>query len=395
MSSLKVPKKSRIIIAPYSPNTRALKQYLEKNYEIEFIGYADKEKKNEKTSTYESLSSLKYDKVLVYSPNHGIEIYKTVKKQTQRVELVYLEYNRFCAGYRNALIKRYYQNLQMRVIEFCNRRIKRFIVQKNLFMCISADFIDNNIKDFYVSCEKDKHYKLLLATDNMEHYKLFKSFGFNVVLFPSWKFVFFSIISQVKILDHTPTSKYIKKSLIHSKKIQLWHGIPLKAIGRFANYKEIWYDIVLSTSPFVTKFAFSKVFRAKKIVEFNYPRNEVLFEEPVNPKRLVLVDKKVYNFCQKTNLDVVIYMPTYRNSNVQIPVDYDDLELFAKENNLFFIIKLHPFVMQKMREKPHGDVEKFKNFKNICFYPDGKDIYPILPLSKMLITDYSSVIIYF
>ena len=76
-------------------------------------------------------------------------------------------------------------------------------------------------------------------------------------------------------------------------------------------------------------------------------------------------------------------MPTFRDSGRDF-LKFLDLTTFNKFgliNNLLFIFKLHPDTLIKKRE----------SLNNILFYESSKDIYPILPLSDLLITDYSSI----
>ena len=87
-------------------------------------------------------------------------------------------------------------------------------------------------------------------------------------------------------------------------------------------------------------------------------------------------------------------MPTHRESASSIgsatppllPLDLPYLEEFCSKNNLIFILKLHPFVMQFQE-----NFAPTEGFTNILFHDAVSDIYPLLKYTDLLITDYSSI----
>ncbi len=188
-------------------------------------------------------------------------------------------------------------------------------------------------------------------------------------------------------------------------KINLWHGIPIKKIGFdvesslfISNIKNrflypqcfIHSDYVLSTSQWLSKcFASAFKMNEKDCIELGYPRNKILSY----PK------DKVLNFIQKyehkfilelvQNLKkwdkIFVYMPTYRDTKrdfiKEANLDFEVLNTALKEKNRFLILKFHHHTKLPI------NLEKYENlfvFKNI-------DIYPILPFTDCLITDYSSI----
>jgi CDP-glycerol glycerophosphotransferase len=193
---------------------------------------------------------------------------------------------------------------------------------------------------------------------------------------------------------------------IGAKKMQLWHGIPLKKIGfpetesavnmtpQKAESLRNGYsgaDIVASTSPWVTQELFSKVFKASTFMEHGYPRNDILLRPP-DKFDFLNVDVKSYAAVKRHKDNggrVVVYMPTFRDTGLDFigedgacVLDPEALAEYAGRHNTLFVLKLHPYVQ---------DARLSGNVPGLMRYPSHQDIYPVLPLADALITDYSSV----
>lgn len=184
--------------------------------------------------------------------------------------------------------------------------------------------------------------------------------------------------------------------------VQLWHGIPLKAIGfpeiespvnmtpekaRDLTVGYSGYDAVLSTSPFFTEKAFARAFRAKSFWELGYPRNDALLREP-DKLDMINVDAPLYSDLKRFKKEggkVIFYMPTFRdaggNAVKDRNVDMLALKQFAERNNAVVVCKFHPY----------EDVEFESDVRNLRFCSPKADPYPLLRLADVLVTDYSSI----
>lgn len=193
-------------------------------------------------------------------------------------------------------------------------------------------------------------------------------------------------------------------------KFNLWHGIGLKHIERTKKNPEKKYvthnplvkfryfrflikpNLVLSPSPLETDlFAPSFGVEKSQCVESTYPRNEVLNYD----KKFIKEYIDRYEF-DKTILDLIhniekydhriIYMPTWRDSGrnflEQIGFDLSALDKTLREINGCLIFKLHPATQISVDSI---------NLKNIFVLKNNIDIYPVLPFTDCLITDYSSI----
>ncbi len=192
--------------------------------------------------------------------------------------------------------------------------------------------------------------------------------------------------------------------------VNLWHGIGLKRTDfnsisgpmyeRFVkhNIKEVFYhpesfrspDYLISSAPFQTVM-FSKAFRVpiERCLEFGYPRNSILLAsendrtkfiskyEPTETLEL-MNDMRQYD-------KVFVYMPTWRDSQRRV---------FAQSMNLSELNKVMVNKNALLLLKPHANtiVDDLSSYSNIKLIASNADLYPLLPYTTVLITDYSSVL---
>ncbi len=188
-------------------------------------------------------------------------------------------------------------------------------------------------------------------------------------------------------------------------KVHLWHGVPIKKIRfdmqqfapSFTNrflYPGLYpdkNDYVLSTSKKITEI-FISAFRVdkNKYLELGYPRNEILSYsedrimnfiekyESIETKELVQNLKKYDK--------VFVYMPTWRDNGrdfiKESNIDFQLLNKTLQEKNYFLILKLHNLTKLSVNIHEYGNILRIDN---------KLDMYPILPFTDCLITDYSSI----
>ena len=191
--------------------------------------------------------------------------------------------------------------------------------------------------------------------------------------------------------------------------INLWHGIGLKRAefdiksGPLADryvkqtFKERFYhpecfrrpEYVLTTTPMMAT-VFQRIFRVSEesCLKLGYPRNQILtwpkeqvkaFVERYEPKETIDLIGRMEQYDK-----VFIYMPTWRDSQLNVFVQQFDLdalnEEMKKQNALMLL-------------KPHSNTrtEGVTGYSNIVFVNRTTDVYGILPFTDVLITDYSSI----
>jgi CDP-glycerol glycerophosphotransferase (TagB/SpsB family) len=194
--------------------------------------------------------------------------------------------------------------------------------------------------------------------------------------------------------------------------INLWHGVGPKKVefgitsGKLTDryvrktFKEYFYfpfvyrrpDYFLSSTVFQSE-KFAKEFRisTERCLNLGYPRNEILVCS--EKERIDFINKyesqKILDLINKLSgyNKVYIYMPTWRDSQKDIFSTYLDAKNIDKimiESNSLFIIKAHAntFVTKEL----------FSQYENIFCIDNTVDVYPILPYTDVLITDYSSIL---
>lgn len=196
--------------------------------------------------------------------------------------------------------------------------------------------------------------------------------------------------------------------------VTLWHGVGLKGVGRLSKiyksvpehkrsnfyYKVLFFywicrkpDLCLTTSTFQLKNFFMPMFDLPQehFLLGMYPRNKIFFKSAAEIKDFVK------RYCMKEQArfmetlvgydKIYIYMPTWRDDERNFIeyscMDFNVLHTVLVKKNALFILKLH--------SKTNLDMELFKSFSNIVSLDKRFDVYPILPFTNCLITDYSSI----
>ena len=290
-----------------------------------------------------------------------------------------------------------------------------FTTYKKNIVFIGRDngrFVDNTKYLFLYALDKNefKHHKYFLTEDKKTYIEL-ASKNIPVLLYPSIKSFFILLTTKVVVVDSERWIGRIKYHyLFNAKRLQLWHAVPTKKIGlatrntliengEYSTKDKILdafrgayckYDIFNSTSDYLINSIFSKAFIANSYVNFGYPRNDMLFSKD-NLKNMISTDRESIEriFLSKSNKSkIILYAPTFRKSGEAkyIPLKISQLNGFCKNNNLFLIIKHH--------YRPNHNMSFTKqDLSNIVYYDNECDVYPVLKIIDLIITDYSSIYI--
>jgi len=266
--------------------------------------------------------------------------------------------------------------------------------------------------DFLKHNEK-YHYHLIWITHNKQLLPQIRQFGIEAYYWLEPKAIWHCLTAGCYIV--TSNTKDINCYLSgNAFYYNFWHGIGLKAVGKQSAeylkvperkrnnfyYKVLFFywahrlpDICLTTSEFMLRNIFMKQFGQpeESFILGMYPRAEFM----LRPKEDIL------NFAEKYCLDsechfirrlyrwkkVYIYMPTWRDNGKNIMVEaglnFDMLHKSLLKNNSVLLLKFH----SKTRIK----VDEICKYDNIYLIDNNWDIYPILPFTDCLITDYSSI----
>ncbi len=261
---------------------------------------------------------------------------------------------------------------------------------KKVVFYSNLGFRDNVLAmyEYFIKNKLNEDYKIIVATNdekpedlpkNVKYTSLFKGF----FSFLTAKYCFYSF------------GKYPIKPAKSQRVVNLWHGMPLKSVGRLCKGAEKddqnFFSHIIATSPFfadIMKKAFGA--RDNQIILTPQPRcDEILVNAPT-PDFLRQFDK------------VFVWMPTvYSSKKVGLSDgDYGDINPF----NEAFILRLNEFLKEKnsvlvIKPHPMDDAKALENKSNVlyideCFLKQEKlSIYTVLKESDALITDFSSIFI--
>ncbi|MDT2634763.1 CDP-glycerol glycerophosphotransferase family protein [Enterococcus dongliensis] len=238
--------------------------------------------------------------------------------------------------------------------------------------------------------------------------------GYTAVYMHSLRSYYYHLKAGTHIVCNVPfRTKDFKGDILgelslFAKKIQLWHGIPLKGIGKLSTHndnsitiKEVrrmsavlkrtffyrhlvnvsggWDDYrILATSELI-KEVFSEAFELgkNKIIVTSYPRNCDCIEYlPEEKGALRQIEK------QKT----ILYVPTFREKNqlIQHPLENKKFREFLIDRNFLWVEKKHLADHENNNEEISSEVATLN-------LPPTFDLNTILPFVEILITDYSSI----
>ena len=261
--------------------------------------------------------------------------------------------------------------------------------------------IDNCKYAFLEACRHDFGFSPLFLTWHKSEHARLKAAGLPAALFPS-------DIRQIAACGAVVCDDFWWRTepifaLLHNRpSFQLWHGIPLKAIGKSevastvnmdaekARYLESvysGYDAVLATSDYTSAQIFARVFYDGVRVPLGYPRNDPLLRKP-SAFDLLGSDPELLGRIRahkRAGGKVAFFMPTFRDSGgdpfSDQALDLARLDAFCREQNLLFVMKLHPYVQ----------VEAASGLSHLVLMQSSHDAYPLLGQADLLVTDYSSV----
>jgi len=219
-------------------------------------------------------------------------------------------------------------------------------------------------------------------------------------------------ITEADLLCITEANVLIDKSLLNKKQIiiDLWHGFPIKVMG-FVDKTDNFTDRINKTWKNIDYIcSYSQLFndlmekcigkQETKFVITGSPRNDLLFNKS-SKKNL----EKILNIGINNNTKICFYLPTFRysifkgvnegNKKLDNVFGFDNFDndrfiKWSKDNNILFLVKLHPAEEEIIKNKINIP-ETVKMISNQLLEKHNFDLYDILGVADYVITDYSSV----
>lgn len=302
-------------------------------------------------------------------------------------------------------------NILVLIISFIIPKSDKIIVVGGWF---GKRFADNS-KYFYLYLDKNKEElnfkKIIWITKSEEVQDELLSRGYQVFKTWSLRSVWYHFRAMYHVVDqnHTDINSFFS---VRSKKINLWHGFPLKKIGNYTNangdnktnkYQKIiekftsrgmWADqILLATSKFSTEIlgeAFGVT--PEQMIVSNYPRtydflveNKIEYFSKIEEDTLYKIKKS-----KEEGYNILGYFPTFRDKKETLFLGTNDRKeiygfLEYCENKKIKILGKFHFAGE------NDSFEILDNHKSFINLSSETDVYTYLSEVDVLITDYSSI----
>lgn len=294
--------------------------------------------------------------------------------------------------------------------------ILKFIIRKEDNIILIGGWMGETFSDNSRFLYQYLHYysdkKVIWVTRNNKIVKELTEKGYHVYKMHSLKSYYYHFKSGVHIVCNVPfKAKNYKGDILgelslFSRRIQLWHGIPLKGIGSISDtdtqfgkvspirkisiflksnkiYRHLinvgggWDNYTLVATSDLVANIFSKAFGDdKKICVSSYPRNCECIEYLSDEIRILEKIKR-----RRT----ILYVPTFREKNRKIlhPLMDVNFRKFIRDENYLWIEKRHLADSNNIKLE-FTDVEEI-------LLSSSFDLNVIVPKIDILITDYSSI----
>jgi len=287
----------------------------------------------------------------------------------------------------------FFMNLLLSILSYIIPKNKKMIVLGSRY---GKDFAGNPKYFFlYLLQKKNNYYKeIFWITKNKKILAELEEKQLPVLYIYSWRGFKAILRSQHLVISFTSEDVSYGPLLFGNFNfIQTYHGAPTKGSDVIIE-KSLKNSVIVyltlrrkkAYKVFLTASEESKKKYQKRgfvnIEILGYPQNDILFDD-----RLSYED-------YKTKLDlgkykkIILYAPTFRDRTTKkVPFSTQFLKIFndyLSENDSVFLIKQHP------HEKSKLNYDSYSNIINVSDNVD--DIQDILPLTNLLITDYSSVV---
>ena len=278
-----------------------------------------------------------------------------------------------------------------------------------VFGSYRGGFNDNSKYQFIYANEHIKNRKLVWVSTKQTTVKHIRSLGYTAYHVASLKGLWYALRAKYWFVNSY--SSDIAYCLAGSAKIvNLWHGVPMKAIefgitkGDLAkryvqrDVCDTFFhpapfrrpDYMVSTTDFFDA-VFSHSFRIDKsrCIQTGCPRNILLtkslekVQEFIQKYESVETKQLVEHIKQYDT--VLVYMPTWRDSQRECFANGFDLQALnacAAAQNACVLMKPHANTI----------IDKTVQYSNLIFLDGNVDMYCILPYTHVLITDYSSIL---
>lgn len=386
-------KQQPIYVAPANPAGKALAEHLtQQGYQV--IALADNLKQ-----ANDIINSAQQAR-----PNYAIVIAQGSFLHPVAAGLLFRGFNAaklWSVSNNNQFIS-YRQPITYKLNQFKSKLLKylfaacRRLVPLSGYVYYAEDFFDSNVLLAYREHQRQQLNEAWLLGHNIKQPINELASNRQVLYGLSLRSMWRLLRAKKLIVDHDYTGETFSLIRQYIPVIQLWHGLPYKALSGNIHYPHICDDAFISSSEWFNQHIFPSIFRAKQYLALGYPRNDAFLQSAeqrdwINAEPLSLLRK-----VQQTTGELIIYAPTFRDwGDNDYPLDLSELNLWCAQHHISFVLKFHPFISRQfssaMGLDNHNHLQSLPDLPQIYLYPSGKNIYPWLAEAKALVTDYSSI----
>lgn len=198
--------------------------------------------------------------------------------------------------------------------------------------------------------------------------------------------------------------------------VNLWHGIGWKKclwlepqnvcynpkiynfnLLHFLKSPTLYFppQLLVTSSEYYTRNVFTHIFNVSedRCIETTYPRCDFMLKGKTEIKAYL----QKFNFIEQLNFinslskydKVYLYTPTFRDDSSDFitnsGIEFDVLNELMRKKNSLFILKLHP--------NTYFDEARLHGYANIVYLDTRYDLYPLMPFTDLMISDYSSILV--
>jgi CDP-glycerol glycerophosphotransferase (TagB/SpsB family) len=258
--------------------------------------------------------------------------------------------------------------------------------------------------------------RMVFLTEREDVVQLLAGTDYEVVRYPSVRSTMLLLRCGVTVIDSSEWFGRMRRFLlVRTRLVQLWHGVGFKRIGldkwrnqahasRMLSWPAInllrrWmhrltgrlvrYDIVNTTSVFYRDEVFKGALPSRHYLVCGYPRNT--FGTLGGTAQDVAARNLDQNIAsrvaqwQAEGRRIVLVTPTFRDSRVTpmgLTADVVAmLEAFCEQQRVELVFKFH--LLEEAQARIHG--------QHLHAFDASADLYPLMPASSAMITDYSSI----
>lgn len=283
-------------------------------------------------------------------------------------------------------IHKYFISAPLYFISLLFPRNKRIWVFIGWHKTQSGEIFADNTKYLYLQMLQKNDVKAVWLAKSRSDTNKYKELGLKSAYYEhSLKGIWFSLRAGYTFID-----AYIQRQNLQyvgrSKIVQLLHGKGLKK-GGYGRPISKNNDIIFGPSKFALSLLPNSFTKNSKMIVTGYPRNDIFFKKIIGSEIGVSKETEILITNLKSNNEkIVFYTPTFRRDasfrDIKSIVDINKLNKSGLDNNITFFISLHPKLYKfNISEMDH-----------VKFIPTC-DFYPLLSLSDLLITDYSSIFV--